>query len=187
MAVLRNRRYPEWAAPGTALTGPLPEGPEGRREACAARLLELARVSLAIIDIEAARDCVLPQARVETSSDDFGYDIELCNALKRGLLRVERLTDLDVSSAVWRLRPDKEGTADVVLAGSTYPRQFIEWDRYSIPAPDAMRRAFEGGPAPLFSDDGQWCSVFVPLRDSLDDIVAVLELCAALAPADPYV
>lgn len=180
MTVLPNRRYPSWAAPGTALVGPLPDDPDGRREAVAARLLELARVSLAILDAEAARDCILPASRVEISPDDFAYDVDLCNTLKRGLLRVERLTDLNVTSAVWRLRPDKPGVADLVLAGSAYTGQFSGWEKYSIPIPAAMQQAFQGEPATVGSEDGRWLSVFAPLRDSLDDIVAVFELCAAL-------
>ena len=177
MAVLPNRRYPQWSPPGTALVGPLPEEPEARREATVARLLELARVALAVIDADAARDCLLPASRIEISGDDFEYDTALCNALRRGLLRVERLSDLDVQSAVWWPRPDKPGMADLMLAGTEYTGQFSGWQKFPIAMPDAMRRAFDGEPGPVSSEDGRWSSVFVPLRDSLDDVVAVLELC----------
>ena len=183
MPVLPNRRYPEWAPAGTALAGPLPEEQEARREAVTSRLLELARVALAVLDIEAARDCILPHSRVEISPDDFAYDIDLCNSLKRGLLRLERLTDLPLSSAVWRLRPDNPGVADLVLAGSAYTPPFSGWEKFPIPTPEAMQQAFEGKPSAAWSDDGRFCSVFAPLRDSLDDIVAVLELCASPSPA----
>ena len=187
MPVLPNRRYPQWAPPGAALIGPLPEEPAPRRQAIADRQLELSRVALAVIDIEAARDCLLPAAHVAVSADDFGYHIDLCNAVKKGLLRLERLTDLDVATAIWRLRPDQPGAAHLVLAGSTYTGQLVSWDKYTLPLPEAMRQAFDGAPGALFSDDGRWCSVFAPLRDSLDDIVAVLEVCAALLPSDPYI
>jgi len=178
MPVLANRKYPQWSPPGTPLTGPLPDGVSARRDAITARLLELARVAMAVIDGDAARDCLRPASRVEISPDDFEYDVDACNALRRGLLRVERLSDLDVQTGVWRLRPDRPGMADLMLAGMGYPRQSSGWDRYLIPVPAPMRQAFEGGPG--VGSDGRYCSVFVPLCDSLDDIVAVLELCAAV-------
>ena len=182
MPVLPNRRLPEFAAAGTALIGPLPTDKEARRDAVTNRLLELARVSLAVVDADAARDCLLPGARASVSDDDFGYDIELCNRLRRGLLLVERLSDLEVATTVWRVPPDKPDVADIVLAGSSYTGQFSGWGKLQIELPEAMRRAFEGEPRSVWSDDCNWCSVFVPLRDSLDDIVGVLELCAALKP-----
>lgn len=180
MSVLANRRYPQWAPPGTPLTGPLPEEPAARREAVAARLLELARVAMAIVDGDAVRDCLRPASRIEISGDDYEYDADQCNALRRGLLRVERMSDLDVQTGVWRLRPDKPGMADLLLAGMGYPRQFSGWDRYLIPIPAAMQQAFDGQPGTGFSDDGRYCSVLAPVRDSLDDTVGVLELCVAL-------
>jgi hypothetical protein len=178
MSVLPNRRYPQWSPPGTALVGPLPTG-EARRPALEARLRELARVSLAILDADAVRDCLLPQSRVEISPDDYEYDSDLCHAVRRGLLRIERLSDLDVETAVWRLRPDRPGEADLVLAGHAYTSQFSGWEKYTIPIPEAMARAFDGEPAAASSGDGRWLSLFAPLRDSLDDVVGVLELCTA--------
>ena len=183
MPVLPNRRLPEFAAAGTALIGPLPKDPEARCHAVANRLLEQARISLAVVDAEAARDCLLPTARVSVSDDDFGYDIELCNRLRRGLLLVERLSDLEVAATVWRVPPDKPEVAEIVLAGSSYTGQFSGWGKLQIVPPEAMRRAFGGEAASVWSEDQNWCSVFVPLRDSLDDIVGVLELCAAMKPA----
>jgi hypothetical protein len=180
MTVLANRRYPEWAPPGTALIGPLPEERGPRGEAMVARLLELGRVALAILDADAARECLRPSSRIAISPDDYEYDVELCNALKRGLLRVERLSDLDVQTAVWRLRPDLPGMADLLLAGKGYPRQFAGWNQYAIPVPEAMQCAFNGEPGVALSEHARWVSVFVPLRDSLDDIVGVLQLCTGL-------
>jgi hypothetical protein len=187
MKVLSNRRYPQWAPTGTALTGPLPEQEGARIEAVAARLLELARVALAVLDIDAVRDCLLPEARVAAAADDHGYDIGLFNKVKSGLLRVERLSDLAVCTAIWRRRPDDQGKAEVLLVGSTYPPQLIEWDKYEIAIPDPMQAAFEGEPGRLVREEGELCSVFVPLRDSLDDVVAILQVCAALGETDGFV
>ncbi len=180
MGVMTGRRYPQWAPPGTALTGPLPEAKEARISAIEARLRELARVSLAVLDIDAVRDCILPESRIEISPDDFAYDIDLANAVKRGLLRIERLSDLDPESAIWRLRPDKPGVADLVLAGRSYTSQFSGWGKFPIPIPEAMQCAFDGEPAAARSSDGRFLSLFAPLRDSLDDVVAVLELCVPM-------
>ena len=180
MTLLANRRYPEWAPAGTALRGPLPEEPNALRQAVTARLLELARAALAVLDIEAVRDCLLPTSRIEISPDDYECDAELANAVRRGLLRIERLSDVEVQSCIWRLRPDRPGHADLLLAGLNYTSQFSGWEKYLIPIPVAMQQAFEGDPGVAVSGDGRWLSVFAPLRDSLDDIVAVLELCVAL-------
>jgi hypothetical protein len=79
--------------------------------------------------------------------------------------------------------PDKPEVADVVLAGSSYTGQFSGWGKLQIEPPEAMRRAFGGEATSVWSDDCNWCSVLVPLRDSLDDIIGVLELCAAMKSA----
>ena len=184
MPVLPHRRYPQWAPPGTSLLGPLPDGAEARRDAVVARLLELARVSLAVLDADAVRECVLPESRIEISPDDYAYDIERCNTVRRGLLRVERLSDLEPQTALWRLRPDRPGEADLALAGTEYTQQFSGWGKFPIPIPPAMQQAFDGEPGVACSDDGKRCSVFAPLRDSLDDVVAVLELCVPLAEGE---
>lgn len=180
MGLLAHRKYPQWAPPGTALAGPLPEAAPDRVRAVELRLLELARVSLAILDIDAVRDCIRPESRIEISSDDFAYDTPLANAVKRGLLRIERLCDLEPESAVWRLCPDKPGRADLVLVGRSYASQFSGWGGFPIAIPEAMQSAFEGEPASALSGDERLLSVFAPLRDSLDDVVAVLELCVGL-------
>jgi hypothetical protein len=180
MRIMAHRRYPQWAPAGTALIGPLPREVEARIGAIEARLRELARVSLAVLDIDAVRDCLRPESRIEISPDDFAYDIDLANSAKRGLLRIERLSDLDPEAVIWRLRPDRPGMADVVLAGRSYTSQFSGWGKFPIPIPEAMQCAFNGEPAAARSDDGRFLSLFAPLRDSLDDIVAVLELCVSL-------
>ena len=180
MGIPAHRKYPQWAPPGTALAGPLPEAAPDRVRAVESRLLELARVSLAILDIDAVRDCIRPESRIEICPDDFAYDTSLANAVKRGLLRIERLCDLEPESAVWRLRPDKPGMADLVLAGRSYTSQFSGWGGFPIAIPDAMQSAFDGEPASALSGDERLLSVFAPLRDSLDDVVAVLELCFRL-------
>jgi hypothetical protein len=180
MRIMAHRRYPQWAPAGTALIGPLPQEVEARIGAIEARLRELARVSLAVLDIDAVRDCLRPESRIEISPDDFAYDIDLANSAKRGLLRIERLSDLDPEAVIWRLRPDRPGMADVVLAGRSYTSQFSGWGKFPIPIPEAMQCAFNGEPAAARSDDGRFLSLFAPLRDSLDDIVAVLELCVSL-------
>jgi hypothetical protein len=187
MTVLPNRRYPQWAPPGTPLTGPLPEEEGARLEAVAARLLELARVALAVVDIDAARDCLLPEARVPVVADDHGYDIDLFNKVKSGLLRAERLTDLSVFTAIWRRRPDDPDKAEVLLVGSAYPPELIEWDKYEVAIPDPMGLAFDGEPGRLVSGNAELCSVFVPLRDSLDDVVGVLQVCAPLGEMDAFI
>jgi hypothetical protein len=70
--------------------------------------------------------------------------------------------------------------ADLVLAGRSYSSQFSGWGGYPIAIPDAMQSAFDGEPASAVSGDERLLSVFAPLRDSLDDVVAVLELCVRL-------
>ncbi len=100
--------------------------------------------------------------------------------MRRALLRIERLCDLDPQSAVWRRRPDRPGMADLVLAGQTYTSQYSGWGKFPIPIPEAMGRAFAGEPASAWREDGRWLSVFTPVRDSLDDVVGVLELCVQL-------
>ena len=156
MYELPHRRYPEWAPPGTALNGSLPTEPEPRREAVAARLLELGRVALALLDADTIPELLMPPSRIDIPYDSFAYDIGRCVKVKGELLRLERLCDLEPAAALWQQRVDMPGAADMILAGSCYPPQFSGHMKYTIATPAAMKEAFSGRPAVAFSDDGQW-------------------------------
>lgn len=173
-------------------------------------LLEVARVGQMFVDGDACRRALQPYAQTFMSGDDMDFDPEVCVPLKKTLLRLERLSCIPCSTAVWRRRPDMPECVEALLFGS-----------YSSPSSDgkpanrgyrppkmfpAIRRALvEGKPgwkmvrqkAGVLIERGLFRPVvdtrcdtvlelFVPIKDSMGEIAAALEIFTAVVKKKGY-
>lgn len=165
-----------------------------------ARLKHVAHVGQLFIDGDACERALRPAARAWTSGDDFDYDFDVATPLKQTLMRLERIEDFPYTAVIWRRRPDDESKAEVLLAG----RLGSPFGRGPLKMPAALRRALVDGRVAVarlsaaaydrgiprryghvwqadhdaFLRTGlpQVVSVFAPLRNSHDDLVAALEV-----------
>jgi len=152
------------------------------------------------IEGDACEEALRPAARAWTSGDDIDYDFEVAVPIKQALLKLEQVEDFSYEAVLWRRRPDDPNQAEVLLAG----RMGSPYGRGPIRMPGALKQALVQGKvavasvsAPAYEHSlGQryghvWVvdhdsllrsghssviSVFAPIRNSDDELVAALEL-----------
>ncbi|WP_127584597.1 hypothetical protein [Paenibacillus koleovorans] len=143
-------------------------------------LMEIARIGTLFLCGDWVEQAMTPERRAYTSGDDIDFEEHSYNALKRILLLTERIdrSRKEVSCCVWVLRPDKPNYGEPLLAGRTLPAE----GHSIIPLGPELARAFAGTPTTRFRPAGEE-TVYYPLRNSDEDIVAVLEVSEY---RDPY-
>ena len=171
-----------------------------------AELAEVARIGRVFVDGDLCREAYFPHARNFLKGDDMDFNPAAAVPLKKTLLRLERVARLPCSTALWRRRPDDAESGEALLFGSVASclAGFPPANRGYRPPPMSppLRRAFLQGktvlrlekrrPAAALAmfDRGMWVpsaevdrptivQCFTPVRDSLGEIAAVLEVFAA--------
>jgi hypothetical protein len=156
-------------------------------------LIRLAEITAAIIDGEDVKGIVTadamhhirhPDAKHRFLSMDH-YDVEHGPFLrvKKLLMRIERLGAVPVNAAVWLPVPETDQVTCVLLNGPCH--RYYTFGQQQMPAPDEMRRVFETGEIAAAPGDAKWATALAPVRDSLYDVVAVVELTSPLDPEAP--
>ncbi len=147
-----------------------------RREA-EARLRRLARVAEVYVDGDAFKRFVgIPE--INTGDKYYVEHAEFIK-VKQELMKLKRVEDGDVGVITWRRFGEDQ--ADNCLPVDTYP-QSVRPGNY--PINEARAAAFAGGiGVHEFECRGYpVMGVCTPIRDSLDDVVGVVELFASLVP-----
>ena len=171
-----------------------------------AELAEVGRIGQVFVDGDLCRNAYQPYADTFMTGDDMDFNPETALPLKKTLLRLERVSRVPCSTTLWRRRPDDPssgealffGTASSPLAGGKPGNRgyrppkmtpelkavFLEGktvtkvDRKHVGAALTM---YDRGQAARCKDVKAPCIVerFVPIRDSMGEIAAVLEVFAA--------
>jgi len=183
--------------------------PVGRALALAAvkrELAEVARIGQAFVDGDLCRKIYRPIGETFTNSDDIDFAPETCVPLKQTLMRLERLARVPCICSLWRRRPDRPEVGEPTLNGSfsspmhVYRPPMSGRGGFNPPRMfPALAAAFRGRPAwkltpsPTatvaagrgFGADVRGVSKpafiehFVPVKDSMGEIAAVLEVFIA--------
>ena len=179
---------------------------EVRRE-----LAEVARIGQAFVDGDLCRKIYRPIGETFTNSDDIDFAPETCVPLKQTLMRLERLARVPCICSLWRRRPDRPEVGEPTLNGSFASpmhvyRPPMSGAKRKFDPPKmfpALAAAFRGRPAwkltpsPTatvaagrgFGADVRGVSKpafiehFVPVKDSMGEIAAVLEVFIAAGAA----
>jgi hypothetical protein len=140
------------------------------------RLRRLARAATVLVDGDAFK--AVPVDPSLNTGDDYRVDHDKFIAVKKTLLKLKRLEPGDVGVMTWRRFKDQ---ADITVPVDSHPCAVRPGNH---PITPAMAEAFEGRTA---VQELEWrgcplLSVCAPIRDSLDDVVGVVEVFASLAP-----
>jgi hypothetical protein len=149
--------------------------PAVRRET-EARLRRIARAAEVFVDGDAFREFVLKPEM--NTGDEYLVDHAKFIALKQALMKLKRLESGDVGVITWRRFGDQ---ADLCLGIDSHPCAVRPGNH---PVSPAMAEAFAGRPAAqdLEMRGHPLLGVCAPIRDSLDDVVGVVEVFASLEP-----
>lgn len=165
-------------------------------------LAEVARIGQAFIDGDECRKLWAPGAQTFMTGDDMNYDNAVTVPVKKALFRLERLSRVPCSVALWRRRPDFPGSGEAMLFGScgtpegaTKPgnrgyvppkmtremkKGFLEgkssWKVRRNPR-SAETMVDRGLDQPTREIDGKWTvQYFAPIKDSMGEVAALLEV-----------
>ena len=158
-------------------------------------LTRLARIASGLVDGEDVKQIITEHAMTNIAKPDTRYrflsadhyDVEHAPFLrmKKLLMRIERLANVVVNGAIWVRVPETDAVT-VALHNGPHHR-YYQFGSLQRQMPPEMKRAFETGEtvAAPRSDDDTHAAVLAPIRDSLQDIVGVVELTAPLDPDAP--
>lgn len=164
-------------------------------------LTRLAEIAAGVVDGEDAKAIITPLAmkyianpdpeHVFLSGDYYDVDHERFLRVKKLLLRIERLAAIPMSCSLWAPIPGRREATCAVQNGA-YARYYtFGQERLKLPPEMAKALSKRNGrvtPAPVLPDGpgAAFRTVLAPVRDSLGDVVAVVELTAPVqlpAPA----
>lgn len=151
-------------------------------------LMRVAEIASGLLDGEDVKQIITEQAIGHVSrpdpefrflSADY-YDVNHGPFLrvKKLLMRIERLAGVPVNGAVWVRVPESD---DVTVALHNGPHhRFYRFGTLQMAMPEALREVFANAKRVwLPADrDGHLVTVLAPIRDSLQDVVGVVELTA---------
>lgn len=158
-------------------------------------LFRLAEIASGMLDGEQIKGIVTPQAmhyivspepQFRYMSGDY-YDVEhdAFLATKKFLTRLERLGKVRLSGSVWVPVPGRDHVTVAVQNGPHH--RYYRFGQESLETPAEMKEVFRTGRivrVPAGSDD-EMATVLAPARDSLGDVVGVIELTAPLETEAP--
>jgi len=137
--------------------------------------------ALAIVTDLAMHHIVHPTEEFRFMTADY-YDVDHAAFLrmKKLLMRVERLASVSVCSALWLPVPESDDVTVIVQNGPTH--RWYVFGEIKQPCPPEMKQVLDTGElVTLPAGEGDKCAtVLTPIRDSLGDTVAVLELSSPL-------
>jgi len=176
-------------------------------------LAEVARVGQMFLDGDLARRVYHPHAVNFLCGDDMDFDPQAFMPLKKTLLRLERLARVPCATTLWRRRPVSPGKAPdrgeaLIFGGFGSPhggskpanrgyqpeKMFPELARAFLKGQNAWKVTRSRG-AGYMAERGlgvkvkglkgpAFIELFVPVKDSMGEIAAVLEVFAATAGDD---
>lgn len=170
-------------------------------------LAEVARAGSIFVDGELVKEAYMPYARGFTCGDDMDFNPVPTVPLKKTLMRLERFSRVPCATTIWRRRPDDPKCGEALLAGFASPPQagskpanrgykfppmsrelaevflrgrqcVVKVDRRAGHTVLTMQTRGRGVPARGLKGSAL-VQVYAPVKDSLGEVVGVLEVFAA--------
>ncbi len=163
-----------------------------------AALGETARVASVMVDGDVANRIIAdrahhyianPDPKFKYATGDY-YDVDHAAFLsvKKTLLRLEKLVDFPCNASLWVRVKGLENHVTVAVQNGSLHR-YWQWAEHKRELTGEMAGCFACGEVTVAPEDENLATVLAPVRDSLGDVVAVVELTAPnpksakLAPA----
>ena len=147
-------------------------------------LLDVARVAAVMVDGEECKRIVKKQAVHEmfhpnprdkwSASDNYTVHHEPYIRVKKTLLRLSKLADFPCDVNLWMPLP--QGKVHIVIRNTNEMSQFWPWGVLFQDTPEPMKKVFATGEHVVVKQRPGMISVLAPVRDSLGDIVALVEV-----------
>jgi len=153
---------------------------------------EIARVATAMVDGDVCQRIVTPRAlefmnRTDprdqwADADNYDVDDQAFNATKKTLIRLSSLVSYPVDVNLWMPLEGKTPRIHVVVRNRYEMSQFWEWGKLYQPIFPEMQTVLSTGRRITVEKKPGFVSVLAPVRNSLDDIVGLVEVVSKLPP-----
>jgi len=160
----------------------------------ATQLDSVANVASVMMDGDLARRIQTPRSvasMLETNpsdqwaaSDNYDVDHQAFTAVKKTLIRLSRLCPSACDVNLWMPVPANPPRIQIVIRNVHEMSQFWTWGALHQEMPAEMRRVLDSGERVTVTRRPGMVSVLAPVRDSLGDIVGLVEVVGQHKP-DP--
>ncbi len=158
------------------------------------QLDNVARIASVMVDGDLARRIQTPRSiasMLETNprdqwaaADNYDVDHQAFTTTKKTLIRLSRLCATPCDVNLWMAVPAKPSRIQIVIRNVHEMSQFWPWGALHQETPAEMKRVLDTGERLSVQHRPGIVSVLAPVRDSLGDIVALVEVVAQAKP-DP--
>lgn len=155
-----------------------------------AELDAIARTASIMVDGDLCQRILTPRAlefmlrnpSPDRWADADNYDVNDAAflATKKTLMRLALLADYPVDVNLWM--PIQPGTVHIVIRNHYEMSQFWPWGKLNQPAPPQMVDVLKTGRRVIVREKAGFTSVLAPVRNSLDEIVGLVEVVTKMPP-----
>ena len=152
----------------------------------------IAKVATAMVDGDVCQRIITPRAltymlrrdrRDEyASADNYDVDDPAFITTKKSLMRLATLADYPVDVNLWMPLDAHRKSISIVIRNRYEMSQFWEWGKLEQPMFPPMLSVLETGKRLTVKQKTGYVSVLAPVRNSLGDIVALVEVVSQLQP-----
>jgi hypothetical protein len=153
---------------------------------------EVARVATVMMDGDLCQRIVTPRALEYMFKDDprdhwlagDNYDVhdEAFISVKKTLIRLSRLTPVACDANLWMPISGQPDKIRIVIRNANEMSQFWTWGALYQDMFPQMKQVLETGRRLTVTDKPGWVSVLAPVRNSLGDVVALVEVAGQERP-----
>ncbi|HTL51426.1 MAG TPA: hypothetical protein VL860_02500 [Planctomycetota bacterium] len=106
--------------------------------------------------------------------DNYDYDEDIAIRVKKQLIRLARTRGYKADCNLWLDCPEKKNTVQCVIKNVNNCCPYAPWGALYQDTPAVIQQALKGEVS-CGSTDGNWVSAFAPIKNSMGDIVGVVE------------
>jgi hypothetical protein len=115
-------------------------------------------------------------------ADNYDVDDAAFIATKKTLIRLSQLADYPVDANLWMPLKSDLSIVHVVIRNRYEMSQFWPWGKLFQATPAPMREVLEKGSRKTIAGESGYVSVLAPIRNSLGDIVGLVEVVSRIEP-----
>jgi hypothetical protein len=156
------------------------------------QLDEIARVASVMVDGDVCQRIVTPRALAFMSkkdprdqwadSDNYDVDDAAFNRVKKTLIRLSMLADYPLDVNLWLPAPGTPPRVQIAIRNHNELSQFWDWGKLSQEMFPEMRTVLTTGKRVTVKQKPGLISVLAPVRNSLDEIVGLVEVVTRVVP-----
>jgi hypothetical protein len=162
-------------------------GPQLSQDSIKQKLQQVAKVASVMVDGDVCQRIVTPRAleymlrnpSKDRWADADNYDVNDAAfvSTKKTLIRLSNLSDVPVDVNLWMPLKQDLSVVHIVIRNRYEMSQFWPWGKLSQDTPTVMRKVLTDGVTEVVAaSDSGYVSVLAPVRNSLDDIVGLVEV-----------